>query len=212
MRSRTEVDHEEGRDVTDAELLVGSVDDVDRFGALYDRHERAMLGFFYRRTGCAQTAADLTAETFAAAFTSRRRFTDTGAPAGAWLFTIARRQLARYLRAEEVGTRARRRLGAERVVLTDDAIERVEELVDLAGLGERLRNALAELSDAVAAAVRLRVLDGLAYAAVADELGCTEGAARVRVARGLAQLAEQLDDPAAMRPPEEARTPEEPRR
>ena len=52
-----------------------------------------------------------------------------------------------------------------------------------------------ELTDGVADAVRFRVIDGLAYADVAARLGCTEVAARQRVARGLSHLSEQLEAP-----------------
>jgi len=42
-------------------------------------------------------------------------------------------------------------------------------------------------------AVRLRVVDELSYTDLADRLGISEGAARVRVSRGLAALAGALD-------------------
>ncbi len=57
--------------VTDAELLQG---DARAFAGFYRRHEDAVLGFFLKRAGSAQLAADLTAETFARALEGRRRF------------------------------------------------------------------------------------------------------------------------------------------
>jgi hypothetical protein len=77
-------------DRTDAELLAGSARDPEAFGIFYDRHAERLLTYFARRTWDAQEAADLTAETFAAAFAARRRYRDTGAPAFAWLLGIAR--------------------------------------------------------------------------------------------------------------------------
>ncbi len=183
----------EDREVSDAELLVRSVDDRDLFGELYDRHVTAVLAYFVRRTGCGQTAADLTSETFAAAFTSRHRFTDTGAPGRAWLFTIADRQLKRFQRRERVDQRARRRLGVDRIELEPSDIARVERLADLAALRSQLDDALASLPDGTAAAVRLRVGEALPYREVASRLGCSEGAARVRVSRGLQQLADRME-------------------
>lgn len=73
--------------------------------------------------------------------------------------------------------------------LTSDDLERVEAMVDFVPLAEALRAAAATLSDRQFEAVRLRVATGLSYADVASALGCTEGAARVRVSRGLARLA-----------------------
>jgi DNA-directed RNA polymerase specialized sigma24 family protein len=56
------------------------------FAAFYRDHSRAVLVFFTRRTYDVEAALDLTAETFAQAFASRRRLrVDTDAQAGAWL-------------------------------------------------------------------------------------------------------------------------------
>jgi DNA-directed RNA polymerase specialized sigma24 family protein len=63
--------------LSDAELLRQSTRRPEAFGEFYDRHAEPLLGFFARRTWDAQEAADLTAETFAAAFASRRRYRDS---------------------------------------------------------------------------------------------------------------------------------------
>ena len=188
------MDHrDQPSDQTDAQLLIGSVDGVSRFAVLYDRHVAAVLAYFVRRTGCAQTAADLTAETFAAAFSSRRRFRDTGAPARAWLFTIARRQLTRFVRRQQVETRARRRLGVPQIELEPAELERVERLADVDHWRPILTEALGRLPDGQSEAVRLRVGEDLPFSEVARRLGCSEGAARVRVSRALTRLANDLE-------------------
>lgn len=176
---------------SDAELLRAARRDPEAFGVFYDRHGDALLAFFARRTADAQTAADLTAETFARAFASRRRFRDVGAPATAWLFAIARHQLSGWIRREAVEDRARRRLGLGRVVLDDEQIDRIEALSDVDGV----RSALDQLPRGLADAVSLRVADDLSYAEVVLRLGCSEGAARVRVSRGLSRLADLLTPP-----------------
>ncbi len=178
---------------TDAELLRASARDSQAFAEFYDRHAAAVLAYFQRRVACPHSAADLTAETFAAAFLARRRFRDTGAPAGAWLFTIAKRQLSSLLRRERIDARARRRLGIERIELDDGELTRIEELADIGSVRARLESAMGELSAESVEAVRLRVDMELPYAEVASRLGCTEGAARVRVARALSQLADMMD-------------------
>ncbi len=183
-------------ELSDAELITGSVDELGLFSELYERNADAVLAFFVRRTGCAQTAADLTGETFAQALSSRHRFVDVGAPGRAWLFKIANRQLGRFVRRERVGSRARRRLGMEPVVLESEDLERVEQMVDLAPMQAALREAVSELPEKQASALRLRIADGLPYTEVAQRLGCTEAAARVRVCRGLASLTELMGDPA----------------
>ncbi len=175
---------------SDAELI--ACGEGDAFTEPYERHVDDVLRYFVRRTGCGQTAADLTAETFAEALASRTRFRDVGAPGRAWLFKIARRQLSRFVRTERVSDRARKRAGMQRLVLAEDEIERVERLVDFEALGDRVRAAVAELPSSQSEALKLRVGEDLAYQEVANRLGCSEGAARVRVSRGLSALADEL--------------------
>jgi DNA-directed RNA polymerase specialized sigma24 family protein len=127
-------------------------------GLPYERHAAAVLAFLHRRTACAQTALDLTAETFAQAFASRRRYRDTGAPVLAWLLAIARHQLSRTLARGRVDDRARRRLGMERRELDDAELERVEELCASTELRERVEQAVGSLSPKLAEAVVLRVV------------------------------------------------------
>src|ERR687894_328491 len=51
----------------DDALLTASRRDPEAFGAFYRRHERAVFAYFRRRVPTPELAADLTAETFAAA-------------------------------------------------------------------------------------------------------------------------------------------------
>ncbi len=179
------------RDRSDGQLL-GSGHAED-FGRFYDRHARAVLAFAYRRTTDPETAADVTAETFAAAYLVRRKYRETGAGARAWLFGIARHELSRMVRRRTVSDRARRRLGIDRVAMDEVSYERIEELADLSELRAAVREALRSMSPKVRAAVTLRIADELPYSEVARRLRCSEGAARVRVTRGLSQLADMLE-------------------
>jgi RNA polymerase sigma-70 factor (ECF subfamily) len=180
---------------TDAELLAAASTDPAAFAVLYDRHVVAILRYLHRRTDSAETAADLCAETFAAAFVHRRRFRDTGSSARPWLYGIARNQLGHYLRRERVSDRYRRRLGVQPLALTDHQLERVEELVDAEPYRAEIRAAIDQLPASLSQAVLLRVGHDLPYADVAARLGCSEGAARVRVSRGLRQLTDLLEGP-----------------
>jgi len=178
---------------SDAGLLAGSSDDPSTFDELFERNIDAVVRFHLRRTGCPHTAADLAAETFAEAFASRKRYAPTGAPAQAWLFTIARRQLSRYVRREQVATKYRRRLGISPTALDDAELERIESLADSGPDRAAIRDALDTLPSQRAEAVWLRIGQDLTYRQVAERLGCTEGAARIRVSRGLTQLADLME-------------------
>ena len=82
----------------DDELLARSARDPAAFGDFYARHERLVLGYFMRRTHDPELAADLSAETFAAALLGAKRFRGGGVPASAWLIGIARNILSQSFR------------------------------------------------------------------------------------------------------------------
>src|SRR3954465_11362744 len=114
---------------SDEELLQATVaGEPDAFAVFYRRHAQPMTGFFVRRTGNAEMAADLVAETFAAALGGCGRSAPAPPPAGAWLYGIAHHQLAQLARRGAVDRRARRRLGLSRIVLDDEQLERIEAL------------------------------------------------------------------------------------
>src|SRR3954449_11707806 len=111
---------------TDEELLTAR--DAASFECFYTRHVDALLGFFARRTRDPELAADLTAETFAAALGARRRYRPEKGAANAWLYGIGMKKLADAQRRGYAENRARRRLGMERLALTDDDVLRIERL------------------------------------------------------------------------------------
>ncbi len=173
-------------------MLHAPPSDPQSFETFYRRHFRSVVSFFYRRTANAQLAADLTSETFAEALHARRKFHGE-ASAAAWLMAIAHHELARALRKGRAEERARRRIGVPPIALDDESIERIEGLVDFEPLRRDLRRALESLPEGAARAVMLRIGEGLSYREVSVRLGCSEGAARVRVARGLSRLAELME-------------------
>src|SRR3954468_12543775 len=146
----------------DDELLIAARGDASAFAAFYRRHARPLAGFLLSRTGDADVAADLTAETFAAALAGLHRFRPERGDAGAWLYGIARHQVARWYQRGAVDERARRRLGMERLALRDAALAGVE-----ASAQASVRAWLDDLPREQAEAVQARVIDGLGYGEVA---------------------------------------------
>jgi RNA polymerase sigma factor (sigma-70 family) len=181
--------HDEDNDV---ELIKRSWDVPEVFGVLFERHAEPMLAYFARRTLDSEAAAELVAETFAEAFSSRRRFRDQGADGAAWLYGIGRNLLSHYFRSGAVEARARRRLGMPERTVNEDDYDRIEELIDFQDLAKEIRDALSDLPEDQREAVTLRVIDGRSYRDVAEALGCTEQTARARVSRGLKRIATQL--------------------
>jgi RNA polymerase sigma factor (sigma-70 family) len=174
----------------DDDALLVAADDPEAFAQFYRRHVRGVLAYFRRRAPHAETAADLTAETFAAALEGRHRYAPERGPALGWLYGIARRRLIGYQRRGRVETTARRRMGMARIELTDEMLERVEAIAD-AELA-RVDVALAALPDEQSAAVRARVLEDRGYHEIAAAERVSEPAVRQRVSRGLAALRARL--------------------
>jgi RNA polymerase sigma factor (sigma-70 family) len=174
-------------DRADEALLVAGRRDAQAFGVFYRRRVDAVLAFFLRRTGDRELAADLTAETFAAALAALPRYRADRSSALAWLFTIAHRTMVDSIRRGLVEDRARRRLGLEPLVFNDEDIELVEQRA-AAVSGDSALLALEQLSAEQRAAIEGRVLQESDYGELARRLRCSESVVRKRVSRGLAEL------------------------
>jgi RNA polymerase sigma factor (sigma-70 family) len=172
--------------VTDEQLLLSG--DPEDFGCFYDRHVHAVLGFFARRTRDPELAADLTAETFAAALASRGRFRPASTPAAAWLFGIAQHKLADARRHGSAEDRMQRRLGMERVpVGAADA-----ELISMLGQ-EVAAELVSHLPADQRAAVTAHIIEERPYEEIAAREQTSQAAVRKRVSRGLLALRDRME-------------------
>ena len=166
----------------------------ETFAAFYRQHAAPLTAYFLRRTGNAEVAADLCAETFAAALEGASSFDPGKGPAVGWLYGIARRQLVYAARKGRVENRARRRLGMERLVLSDDGIERLEALAVSDSTARALDELLAELPAEQREAIEARVLEERDYDEIAAASGASEPVIRKRVSRALSRLRSGLKE------------------
>jgi RNA polymerase sigma factor (sigma-70 family) len=178
---------------TDEQLLEASPDDADAFAAFYRRHVRAVVAWFRVRVRDAELAADLAAETFAAALIGSRGYDPGLAPGRAWLFAIARNKLVDSFRRGQVEDDARRRLRMRPLEIDDEDLARVEEMASAAAEGAAALAALDELTEDQRVALGLHVLEDRDYAEIAHELRCSEQVVRKRVSRGLARLRARME-------------------
>lgn len=164
------------------------------FIELYGGVDRRLMSYFARRVHDNQAAAELWSECWAVAYENWRHCrADSEGSAEAWLFGIARNLLASYYRRGRIRRRALDRL-RWRVPIADGALdEELERVVDREALRQAFAEALDTLPPRRRRAVKLRIVDGLDYSALADQLNCSEQAARAHVSRGLKQLAKVLD-------------------
>jgi RNA polymerase sigma factor (sigma-70 family) len=175
---------------SDADLMRAACVDTDAFAQIYERYSARIFDFHQRRCRDEHAALDLTAETFAQAWLSRRSFRDlAGGSAGPWLFGIARNVLSRSVRLRRLERGACQRLGVlER--LDQPASSALPDESWLEGLDEFV----AELPPQYREAISMRVVDEQDYGEIAERTGVSRGLARVRVHRGLEALRARLAD------------------
>jgi len=157
-----------------------AVDAAAHFGSLVDRHHAALLRYLCRQTGDPDLAADLTQETFLAAFRHRGQLEDEGAFA-AWLFGIARNQL----RMEWRRRRLRRLVSLDWFSSDTTTIPALQRPDTSTGCHERdeIQRVLDGLSPTLRDALLLHSLCGFTGSEVARILGVAPAAARKRIAR-----------------------------
>ena len=178
--------------VDDDAQLVLRIAQGDRaaFDALYAVYLPLVLRWALRATGDRELSADLAAEVFAAALLAARRFKPEAGTVGAWLIGIAHNKLRESRRRARVEDSARRRLGLDPVALTDEDLERVDELASLDG---RLQVLIEQLPVEQQEALLARIVDERPYSDIAAALQCSESVIRQRVSRGLRTLRSGLE-------------------
>ena len=176
---------------TDASLLASGA--PDDFVEVCRRHGPALRSFLRHRTRDGEAAAELLAETFAAAWTARARFKDErDGSAAPWLFAIARNQASMHARRGILARSARERIGMEIRDYGAAAFDEAEERLDGELLAPQLGRALGDLSSGDRRAVELRVVGEQSYDEIGACLAITPAAARTRVYRALTALRASL--------------------
>jgi RNA polymerase sigma factor (sigma-70 family) len=162
----------------DAELVAAAREEPRMFLALYDRYFDRVLGYARLRIRDEATCEDVTSHVFASALAALPRFRGEGSFAG-WLFQIARNAVHDVQRRPEHGP-----LGVESAGSEQDAEERLLEREQASELHAAIRKLAPEQQHLLA----LRYGAGLAYDEIADLIGASPGAARVRLHRTLEEL------------------------
>jgi len=177
--------------LSDQELLrATAAGDAEAYGEFFRRHANAMLAFTRRRLNSAEQAADLTAETFAAALLSVHRGHAKDVPNGrAWLVGIARNKLIDTYRCARIADSARGRLDLPRIAVDDEALERIDRLTGDEALASA---ALEELAPNEREAIIERIVCERDYEDIALALGESPTTVRKRVSRGLMRLREEI--------------------
>jgi RNA polymerase sigma factor (sigma-70 family) len=166
------------QDATDEALMQRFIQgDEEAFTALHQRYAPRVRRFLLRLTGNEATADELTQTTFVSLVVSRGRY-DWKAPVRPWLYAIATNAARDHYR---------RRVNE---VLSEEPAkdESVQPTSRDLGLEKMVQKALAELPADQREAIVLHRFEGLSFAEVAQTVGVSVGAVKVRAHRGYERL------------------------
>jgi RNA polymerase sigma factor (sigma-70 family) len=148
------------------------------FELLYQRYAPRLRGLFRRHLGRDDAAQDLVQQTFLHLHRARRDYR-AGAPVRPWIFTIA----------TNVRRDHARRASTRREVLLDHGTRDRVQAPDVSSATDRLvRRALARLPEAQREVVLLHYYEGLTMAEVAQAVGASRSAVKVRAHRAYKAL------------------------
>ncbi|MFE1947208.1 RNA polymerase sigma factor [Streptomyces massasporeus] len=172
----------------DAELIRASLQEPERFAALFDRHAPAIHQYVARRLG-RDAADDVTAETFLTAFRIRARFDPVRAGVRPWLYGIAAKQIGRHRRQEVQALKLLARTGHDPVA--DSWTDSADDRVAAEAAARPLAGALARLSAGDRHVLLLFAWADFSYQEIAEALGIPVGTVRSRLNRARRKLRTQ---------------------
>ncbi|MER7576977.1 sigma-70 family RNA polymerase sigma factor [Streptomyces sp. NPDC126514] len=169
----------------DAELIAASLEEPERFAALFDRHAPAIHQYVNRRLG-RDAADDVTAETFLTAFRIRARFDATRAGVRPWLYGIAAKEIGRHRRQELKALKLLARTGHDPIA--DSWTDSADDRIAAEAAARPLAGALARLSAGDRHVLLLFAWADLSYQEIAEALDIPVGTVRSRLNRARRKL------------------------
>jgi RNA polymerase sigma-70 factor (ECF subfamily) len=157
---------------------------TDAFGQIIERYQLFIAKYLYRLTGEYETARDLTQDTFVAAFQNLRK-NNNPIILKAWLYGIATNKALQYRRRKKI---------IIFIPFSDykksdppDNHNRIEELPEKMAI----QTALLKIPKEQRVCMVLHFVEGFKYREIAQTLGISEDAVRMRVARGSREFRKQ---------------------
>ena len=177
-----------------AELLRRSArGDEAAFAELYDATSRRLFGLVLRIVRDHAMSEEVTQEVYLDVWRQSSRFDQARGSALSWLMTIAHRTAVDRVRASEA---SRRRDDAHAARTQDVDFDTTAEAAQATLEAQRVRRALATLTDAQRSAVELAYLGGYTHTEVARLLDLPLGTAKTRIRDGLIRLRDTMGVPA----------------
>ena len=165
-------------------VLVGT-GDSSAFGMLYDRYAGRVMALLLHLLRDHRDADDVLQETFWQVWRTAASYDAGRANPVAWMLLIARSRALDALRRR--GRKPMHELQTE-PSSPRDPVTHLETLE----LGDRVRDALARLSDDQRQAIQLSYYGGLSHQEIADKLSIPLGTAKTRIRQGMLKLRDLL--------------------
>lgn len=156
---------------------------TDPAAEAFERHYGSVYRFVRRRAGGHDEAEDVTQEVFVAAIAALAEARVESPPPLRWLYTVAQRRLID-------ATRRERRLPVPAPVEEEPAVAAAYG----SEIAETLARAVGALPEAQRSVVVAKLWEGRSLSEIAERLGTSEAACKMRFARGLAQLRDRLKE------------------
>jgi RNA polymerase sigma-70 factor (ECF subfamily) len=156
--------------------------DVEAFEALFRQLQGEVYGWIVRIVRDPGLAEDLTVETFWRMYRARARF-DPGRPIGAWARRIATNAALDHLRARR----------PETAQLADPPDAPSPDAALQREMREQIQRAFHRLPANLRVAAVLALVEERPYQEIADTLGTSVGAVKLRVFRAVRKLRKQLN-------------------
>jgi RNA polymerase sigma-70 factor (ECF subfamily) len=157
--------------------------DLDAFESLFRQYQSLVFGWVLRIVRNRASAEELTLETFWRMYRARARFDVTRGNCAGWLRRIATNVALDYLRSVKV-----------EVELVEDPPDRSKpDAVEQAEMRDAIARAVRRLSPRLRAAVLLALVEEQPYEDIAQALGISVNAVKVRVFRGVRILRKELE-------------------
>ena len=161
--------------------------DEEAFRVLVERHSRSIYRLAYRMTGKPEDAEDVVQETFVRAYKQLARF-EARSNFATWLYRIGFNCSIDYMRARPHRESAEAARHARTPVARRDSGPSMDDLVFAGQIGERVQDALRDLSPQERAAFLMRHYHGCSIEEICEALGLKSNAAKHSIFRAVKKM------------------------
>ncbi len=179
---------ETGRDPAALLALVAQGDRA-AFADLYDATAPRVLGLIRRILVDYAQSEEVAQEVFLEIWQSAGRFEPNRGSATTWILTMAHRRAIDRIRSSQAGRDRDLRVGVRDF---SPDVDDVSEQVEIRLENERVRRAMARLTELQRQAITLAYYEGLTHTEIAQRLGIPLGTVKTRLRDGMIRLRDEM--------------------